>query len=502
MTVTHKTTDPPVKRNAFVYKLYDMLCNPKLAHLIWWTDAPDTNTFALCPSTEFAEALSGYFKHGNVALFVRQLHMYGFHKVSDPLAASHLDKDVWEFRHLSGKFRKDDELLLVYIKRRLLLNLRNPVLDNELRSTPTPPHLGREPYIYGVFGRAPVQPPVVAQTPVLPHAHAHAHPHASAQVPGPVPLARSAPPASFQPDQHPFDRPPERPYDRFYELKPYERPFEPKSWEHAPPRQDLKYDFKDIKPLPYAYGAQLPYAPGYMLPPPARAPIYQLLWQPVPQSYVAPEPLHDSQLHFRKPWDAPAPKRNPSVRFDPLVPDENPPPPVTHALRLRLSLVELHLAKDKPGDLIGLQLSVFSHVSELTVALDRTLSYGSISHILSVDAGAIGPKDRERSTSKAPQPLPPKQLPQAQLSPNQQPPTQLPSTQLPPTQLPPTQLPPTQLPPTSLPPTPLPPTQPHTKLPPAQIPPIQSPPKSEAKRERGTLQFLLDDERPAKRPRE
>lgn len=121
--------DPPVKKNAFVHKLYGMLNNPKLAHLIWWTGKEDSNTFALYPSKEFADALLDYFKHGNVASFVRQLHMYGFHKILDPLLAYH-DKDlpVWEFRHLLGKFRKNDELLLVYIKRRSSSNLRNSLL--------------------------------------------------------------------------------------------------------------------------------------------------------------------------------------------------------------------------------------------------------------------------------------------------------------------------------------------------------------------------------------
>lgn len=113
----------PVKRNAFVHKLYDMLNNQRIAHLIWWANTPEANTFLLCPNKEFAEALSNYFKHENVASFVRQLHMYGFHKVSDPVLSGDKDTAVWEFRHLSGKFRKNDEASLVFIKRRLQLSL-------------------------------------------------------------------------------------------------------------------------------------------------------------------------------------------------------------------------------------------------------------------------------------------------------------------------------------------------------------------------------------------
>lgn len=116
--------EPPIKKNAFVHKLYSMLNDPKLSHLIWWTRNEESNTFALYPGKEFANALTGYFKHGNVASFVRQLHMYGFHKVSDPQSndnLSNINKDtppIWEFKHSSGKFKKNDESSLIYIKRR------------------------------------------------------------------------------------------------------------------------------------------------------------------------------------------------------------------------------------------------------------------------------------------------------------------------------------------------------------------------------------------------
>lgn len=178
-----KRPDPPVKKNAFVHKLYSMLNDNSLSELIWWTGAEDSNTFALFPGKEFASALTRYFKHGNVASFVRQLHMYGFHKVSDP-HANKLDDDdslppVWEFKHSSGKFRKNDESSLLYIKRRSSSNSsRNNFSDHESNyviptSTPSPTYEG--------YHQFPHPPPSSH-----PHAYVHQQPqhqHPQAHLP-------------------------------------------------------------------------------------------------------------------------------------------------------------------------------------------------------------------------------------------------------------------------------------------------------------------------------
>lgn len=103
----------------FIHKLYNMLEDEELKHLIWWT--PSNESFMIVPGEEFSRALSQYFKHTNVASFVRQLNMYGFHKVSDvasSIPTETPDVTTWEFRHSSGSFRKGDIDSLKQIKRR------------------------------------------------------------------------------------------------------------------------------------------------------------------------------------------------------------------------------------------------------------------------------------------------------------------------------------------------------------------------------------------------
>ncbi|RDI88663.1 hypothetical protein Vi05172_g1035 [Venturia inaequalis] len=107
---------PKVVQTAFIHKLYNMLEDTSIAHLISWSNTNES--FVMSPSTEFSKVLSSYFKHTNISSFVRQLNMYGFHKVSDVFQTGAPDSPLWEFRHGNGSFKRGDLTGLREIKRR------------------------------------------------------------------------------------------------------------------------------------------------------------------------------------------------------------------------------------------------------------------------------------------------------------------------------------------------------------------------------------------------
>lgn len=129
-------------QTVFIHKLYDMLEDQSLSHLIWWS--PSNDSFCLYPGEEFSNVLAQYFKHTNIASFIRQLNMYGFHKVNDsfqsdekPLASAAPASQPgsmstrWEFRHSANQFRKGDVHSLSLIKRKLskLMNSHKEIVS-------------------------------------------------------------------------------------------------------------------------------------------------------------------------------------------------------------------------------------------------------------------------------------------------------------------------------------------------------------------------------------
>ncbi|GAB5588415.1 Flocculation suppression protein [Umbelopsis nana] len=102
---------------AFVNKLYRMLEDHEMQDLISWS--PSGDLFSVANPTQFSKlVLPQYFKHNNWQSFVRQLNMYGFHKVNDMIHHSNItnESQAWEFRHPS--FRRGGILELQNIKRK------------------------------------------------------------------------------------------------------------------------------------------------------------------------------------------------------------------------------------------------------------------------------------------------------------------------------------------------------------------------------------------------
>ncbi|KAM9235099.1 heat shock factor protein 1 isoform 2-T2 [Leptosomus discolor] len=111
---------------AFLAKLWTLVEDPDTDSLICWS--PSGSSFHVFDQGQFAkEVLPKYFKHNNMASFVRQLNMYGFRKVVHIEQGGLVkpEKDDTEFQH--PYFIRGQEHLLENIKRKVtsVSNIKN-----------------------------------------------------------------------------------------------------------------------------------------------------------------------------------------------------------------------------------------------------------------------------------------------------------------------------------------------------------------------------------------
>ena len=101
---------------AFLTKLWKLVEDPAYADLISWSSSG--RSFLIRNPARFAkELLPLYFKHNNMASFIRQLNMYGFRKLTSiENSGLRSERDEMEFYH--QYFLKQQENLLEYIKRK------------------------------------------------------------------------------------------------------------------------------------------------------------------------------------------------------------------------------------------------------------------------------------------------------------------------------------------------------------------------------------------------
>ncbi|KAI0461085.1 hypothetical protein LJB42_001416 [Komagataella kurtzmanii] len=119
------TPSGPKTRPAFVMKLWNMVHDPSNQAFIRWL--PDGKSFQVTNREDFLKhVLPKYFKHNNFASFVRQLNMYGWHKVQDVGNGSlTANEELWQFEN--PNFIRDREDLLDQIVR----NKSKPGEDDE-----------------------------------------------------------------------------------------------------------------------------------------------------------------------------------------------------------------------------------------------------------------------------------------------------------------------------------------------------------------------------------
>ncbi|PSR77609.1 hypothetical protein PHLCEN_2v7799 [Hermanssonia centrifuga] len=123
----------------FLQKLYEIVNDPKNEELIRWSDNGDS--FYVLNHERFArEVLGRWFKHQKFTSFVRQLNMYGFHKIpqlQQGVLRGDSDTEAWHFEH--PHFHRGQPDLLCFIQRKKPAH--GPADDIDLHDPAAPPAL-------------------------------------------------------------------------------------------------------------------------------------------------------------------------------------------------------------------------------------------------------------------------------------------------------------------------------------------------------------------------
>ncbi|KAF8945341.1 hypothetical protein BGZ47_002837 [Haplosporangium gracile] len=188
-------------RSMFIDKLYKMVEDPSIQHLISW--AKEGDMFYVFNCIELSNSiLPKFFKHNNWQSFVRQLNMYGFHKKESTMNRRNPESQRWQFYH--PDFQRDRPHLRSNIKRksarsiniaptfsRVMFDEKGPYIQQDYQTRP----------FNGLGGHNRSQS---SNHPQDPSRHGH-HMHGGPQGPGhfPYPGPMGHPHRQPHPDQRP-----------------------------------------------------------------------------------------------------------------------------------------------------------------------------------------------------------------------------------------------------------------------------------------------------------
>ncbi|KAI8075048.1 HSF-type DNA-binding-domain-containing protein, partial [Gongronella butleri] len=112
MSPTRNSSKRSHKRgvSTFITKLYSMVGGQNQELITW---SPNGTSFFIFNATKFSqEILPEHFKHSNFSSFVRQLNMYGFHKINKSPRGQrgNNENEIWEFSHAKFQYGRTDLL--------------------------------------------------------------------------------------------------------------------------------------------------------------------------------------------------------------------------------------------------------------------------------------------------------------------------------------------------------------------------------------------------------